>query len=330
MSPPLPLPPSPALARDFDDFDELAEVLSGWDLDFRQLGRGPFQGRVEQLAGRHALLARGEVGRALEQRGDPPAGAWTFVVPARGCSPCTWRGKLLGSGDIGVIRSGEELDLLHHGGYSVFSFSVFEEHLAAVCEAQAVPLAQLFGDDGVRRGPEARLEALRRALGEALRRSRDTTLPEQVSAAGSMLDMQATHELVACLSPEDHLDHSPTRSRQRVFGAARALANASEEPLTVEQLCRLVATNQRTLHRAFHENCGVSPKAYLKASRLNQVRKLLRRGSSATVSSAANRFDFWHMGQLAADYHQQFGELPSGTLARARMGPMRSKTEPAD
>ena len=90
------------------------------------------------------------------------------------------------------------------------------------------------------------------------------------------------------------------------------------DPVTVESLCQVAKTNQRPLHRAFQENCGVSPKAYLQAYRLNGTRKLLRRSTpqSDTVGAAANRWGFWHMGQFAADYRRQFGELPSATLGR--------------
>ena len=322
--------PNPMLAREFDDFDELAEFLSGWDVDFRQLDTGPFQGRLEQLAGGHTILARGEVGRTLEQRGNPPPGAWTFIVPTPDCSPCMWHGNPLSPGDIAVIRSGGELDLLSHDGFSVFSFSVSETHLAAVAEERAVSIEKLFGDDGMRRGPGSRTQPLTRLLDEILRQSRDAAVSDRATAASHSLDVEATRELVACLSPEDDsTDRSPARLRQEVFHSARAYATSSEEPLTVERLCRVTGTNQRTLYRAFRENCGVSPKAYLKASGLNQVRKLLRRGPSraATVSAAANRYGFWHMGQLAADYREQFGELPSETLARARL--MSAPDEPA-
>ena len=42
--------------------------------------------------------------------------------------------------------------------------------------------------------------------------------------------------------------------------------------------------------------------------------------AGAGVAEVASRWGFWHMGQLAADYRQLFGELPSETLI-AGLGP---------
>ena len=36
--------------------------------------------------------------------------------------------------------------------------------------------------------------------------------------------------------------------------------------------------------------------------------------SNEKVANVANRWGFWHLGQFAADYREQFGELPSHTL----------------
>ncbi|MFC1831142.1 helix-turn-helix domain-containing protein, partial [Thermodesulfobacteriota bacterium] len=60
------------------------------------------------------------------------------------------------------------------------------------------------------------------------------------------------------------------------------------------------------------------PMAYLKRARLNDVRKMLRRATPGKikVSDIANQRGFWHMGQLAEDYHQLFRELPSETLRK--------------
>jgi AraC family ethanolamine operon transcriptional activator len=37
-------------------------------------------------------------------------------------------------------------------------------------------------------------------------------------------------------------------------------------------------------------------------------------GASSRIADVANRWGFWHMGQFAADYRRQFGELPSETV----------------
>ena len=61
---------------------------------------------------------------------------------------------------------------------------------------------------------------------------------------------------------------------------------------------------------------GLSPKAYLKARRLNAVRRELLRDETAvgTIFDRASSWGFWHMGQFGRDYKAMFGELPSETL----------------
>jgi transcriptional regulator GlxA family with amidase domain len=81
-----------------------------------------------------------------------------------------------------------------------------------------------------------------------------------------------------------------------------------------------VGVGDRTVRRAFLEHYGVTPNDYLKARRFNLVyRELLRSDPThARVNTIADRWGFSHMGQLAAGYRDQFGEIPSETLARVR------------
>jgi AraC family ethanolamine operon transcriptional activator len=92
--------------------------------------------------------------------------------------------------------------------------------------------------------------------------------------------------------------------------------------LTVRQLCRDTDASERTLQYAFKERFEMGPKAFLQAWRLNGVRRDLsgRSRLAETISDIANNHGFWHMGQFAADYRRQFGELPSDTLDRAIYG----------
>jgi AraC family ethanolamine operon transcriptional activator len=68
---------------------------------------------------------------------------------------------------------------------------------------------------------------------------------------------------------------------------------------------------------AFREKFGITPKQYLQATRLQRVReRILRSDPSSSIAENAAHWGFWHMGQFAADYRNQFGELPSQTMRR--------------
>jgi len=56
----------------FRDFDLLANTARDWDLDFRQVGRGSFEGHLVQFGLPDATLAYARFNRALDQRGVPP------------------------------------------------------------------------------------------------------------------------------------------------------------------------------------------------------------------------------------------------------------------
>jgi AraC family ethanolamine operon transcriptional activator len=72
-----------------------------------------------------------------------------------------------------------------------------------------------------------------------------------------------------------------------------------------------------TLVDTFHEHFGTTPKAYLRAVRLNQVRKgLMNAAPESRIADVANEWSFWHMGEFAANYNRLFGELPSATRTR--------------
>ena len=89
------------------------------------------------------------------------------------------------------------------------------------------------------------------------------------------------------------------------------------EPLSLLDLCRELGVSERALHYAFQEVRGLSPMAYFRAFRLNAVRQELKSApDTATVQEIAQRWGFWHTGELAAAYRRLFGELPSRTFNR--------------
>jgi AraC-like DNA-binding protein len=106
------------------------------------------------------------------------------------------------------------------------------------------------------------------------------------------------------------------RALERAVGL---LASYDRMPENVETLSRVAGASWATLLRAFKDEFGVSPKRYMKIRRLTAVREaLLERGDALRISDVANEWGFWHMGSFAADYREQFGELPSETRKRSR------------
>jgi AraC family ethanolamine operon transcriptional activator len=118
--------------------------------------------------------------------------------------------------------------------------------------------------------------------------------------------------------PNDDRAVCPPSNRARVVRRAEEFMRTHLcDPLSVLDLCRELGVGERALHYAFQEVRGLSPMAYFKATRLNEVRRELKAASpgTTTVREVAQRWGFWHTGEFAADYRRLFGELPSQTFS---------------
>jgi transcriptional regulator GlxA family with amidase domain len=119
----------------------------------------------------------------------------------------------------------------------------------------------------------------------------------------------------------------PSRGPRRVTPRGRVLARHAEawlqenltEPLTIRDLCAALHTSERTLHAAFREHLGTTPKAFVKAERMRRARQdLLHALPHTRVTDVALRWCFLHFGWFAHDYRALFGETPNRTLRRTR------------
>jgi AraC family ethanolamine operon transcriptional activator len=85
-----------------------------------------------------------------------------------------------------------------------------------------------------------------------------------------------------------------------------------------QSLCEEVGARERTLYLSCVEAFGRPPAQLLLELRLNAVRRTLANpGDATTVTGAASRLGFTHLGRFSSMYARQFGERPSATLARS-------------
>jgi AraC-like DNA-binding protein len=105
----------------------------------------------------------------------------------------------------------------------------------------------------------------------------------------------------------------------RVKEAEEIMWHRFQDPLTVEEIARLVGIGPRALQLAFRARRGMAPRAALAAFRLERARSLmLAAGPGTNVTNIALQCGFLHFGRFAAAYRARFGESPSETLRRAR------------
>lgn len=95
----------------------------------------------------------------------------------------------------------------------------------------------------------------------------------------------------------------------------------ADAALTPAWLAEMAGVSLRSLYAGFREHRGLSPMAYLRTVRLERVRHdLLNDATLSSVTAAALRWGFAHLGRFSAEYRRSFGECPAETLRRRGRG----------
>lgn len=300
----------------FDDAEDMASYLAGWDLDLLQIAPGAFQGSHRVFAWPGVLLNEGRTAPSLIQRGGGPSHP-TFCVFGETGQRMILRGREHRDDSIVVVRPGEEIHLRTDAGFHMYTLTVEEGLLRsvareagsevavdAVLACRSVPCSQ----PGL-----ARLRrALRVATGSHEGRSRN---PQP----GRALVHTLCRVLASAVLPGAAHD---LRQLDRVAMQVEAVFDARpRDALTVGTLCDAVGVSERTLRRAVQTWYGISPKQLDRTRRLHAVRRDLKvtHADATGVTSMALAWGFSHLGRFAGDYKNLFGERPSETLARDRM-----------
>ncbi|MGE8580368.1 MAG: helix-turn-helix transcriptional regulator, partial [Burkholderia contaminans] len=97
---------------------------------------------------------------------------------------------------------------------------------------------------------------------------------------------------------------------------AQEFVNANyAQPLQLADIVQAANVPERTLRDAFLQFRGMSPMQYLRATRLDHARELLRGAASERrIADVALDCGFTHLGRFAIAYREKFGESPSETL----------------
>jgi AraC family ethanolamine operon transcriptional activator len=310
------------MRQDFCDFDELADTVHGWGLDWVQLDRGPLEATIHQISTPTAQFGRFRFSRSFHQRGTTPPGVRTFGLVGQRSPDVEWRGNTGTAAHILAFPADDLFEVISQPGFHGDTVSVSEDRIRSVAESvglpdpfEGLPSGLAFVEIDPRSAVALR-NAISRIHAAVTTRSHNSGDPGVLSH----VELEIVAALVTALQSGPPADSSPPEPMLRARAIRTALdyiENHADEPPSVRDIYRASGVSWRTLDYAFRDRFGVTPKQYLQATRLQRVRhEILNSDPGTTILETAAKWGFWHMGQFAADYKRQFGELPSKTVRR--------------
>ena len=323
-------PESYLIRQHFTDVEEFGETVREWDLDFRQLNPGDLDCDLLQAGVDDMHLTHVNFARRIDQRGISPAAGRTFALLDRP-STLEWCGRQIDQNDIMAFHPSGEYESASAPGFQVFTLTFplgYLEQLANSLEMQGCRNIVASHEEALV-GDATRVKFLRHRLRAVRRTLRTTTEPAGLSFFAEQIKEDIPRTLLATIKSSTTTMKKPSQDKRiRALQRARDfIRHAGGDPIRMSDLCKITGASERTLEYAFKDSYGVTPKMFIKAYRLNGVRRQLRRANpqAARITDIANGWGFWHMGQFAADYRRLFGELPSATLRKRGHSYIRGK-----
>ncbi len=301
---------------EIDSFDQLVEVLAGFDTSPVQLSSGELRLVINSVSHSDFQIADMSLSQKIADSAAVAVGTINFFLAER---PLVWCGMEITAPALVTVESGRETRSVIEPG-----FASLEYFFSKQCVAHH-PIGRLLSR--VSGDPERSIFPLGHSAWQRLREFASTVLSlktsfkheDEVSDLSENIRERQLDLLYGSLAP--HLAGCRklgTRRRPR-YRLALAALNLVDEiggvGLSSAQLANTLGVSQRALQLAFRSVLQVSPAQYLLAYRLTMVRSQLMNGGG-TIGEIAFRHGFNDHSRFSQQYFRIYNELPSSTLAR--------------
>ena len=305
-----------------DSIEQHMQQLQDWNLHYDQLDGGRFEGHFTDIRLPGMQLFVETTTRCVRKRGELMPESCGIGTMMRGMGPLCVNGVQSGAGTL-LAFNPTELDMCTPPDCT-FAGLVVDARVLQMASEAMTGLGPQFRPDSLRAmvPPESSLAPWRQLLLDAVRAAVDR--PEILNDAVARQRLRDDLLLTLIDAMADAFRDDPVRrtdNRKRIVDrACELMLSRPDEPPTLFEVCHRVGASPRKLGSCFQDVLGLSPGRYIKAIRLNAVRRELSCAEDPNLSvyDAAARSGFWHFGHFSADYKKFFAELPSETLRRAR------------
>lgn len=293
------------------DVNEHAANLHSWKQRYDQISSGRFYGSFTKITFDGLKLFYEHTNQQLQRDYRIPSDCIWLSIAANPGFDTRVDGMSVGDNELICWSGGGEFELITPYKYHAYGLVINKELLNKMANLEGVQLATDVLSGYSRFSiPAALMNNLRTVLNRMLRQA--TVIPG--SKHQQDLVIMALIEVLKSQQPCDKQSPSYKHRKQVVDRVRNYLIAHRESAVSIGELCDSVGTCRRTLQYSFESIVGLSPIKYMRAIRLNGVRRsLLVKENKPSVAEAAAQWGFLHLSQFAKDYRELFGECPSDT-----------------
>jgi AraC family transcriptional regulator, ethanolamine operon transcriptional activator len=307
--------------RSFNDVNQHARAIEGWQQEYDQLGRGSLSSSLKQVSTHTIQMFQEVLNRQVLQRGCCPRKRICIAVADGEGGVSLNQRRPHSETSVFLLRDQEDFMLHAPEGMTLLAANLDMERLLRLADLHLSDhQRKLMLSVSILSVSDEAAKRLRESLRVILRHS---TLVHQRSSSVLVLD-KIVDELLASafldvFSSVDHSRHAERRESavcQYLVRRSRELLESNAcSPLSILELCERLKVSRRTLQASFQTVAGIGPLEYLRDVRLNAVRRRLGTTTSSElqVGDAAAEMGFFHLSHFARNYKELFGELPSET-----------------
>ena len=295
------------------DADEHAMNLSRWNQTYDQLSAGAFSGLVTELWLPKTQVFVETANQNLRQSCAAWADSIWFGIPSPRSGLMSLGGKELAAEAVCVRQSGADFELHTAPNFNLYGIVVDRETFGHYLETvEHFSLDNLLGPHDVVHLPLAMKAGVCRDIGYILAdagHSRGETtrlLQERIFVTLTRMLTAATPRPLRRAATRMHRQRTVEQLREIVI-------EHPDTPTSIPDLCQRLHLSRRALQNSVEDITGLAPVAFMRALRLNAVRRQLRAQPGA-VGDAAYAWGFSHLSQFAQDYRKLFGIRPSETV----------------
>jgi len=290
----------------------MREQSAFWPYELKQFSRGKFKGKLLAVHTKRIQLSLAYRSQGIFIRGGVPPGTTAISFPLSHANSLFYRGQTLQNNHVIALEEDEEIELHTSDPSTLLTVAVsnalLDQHAVTLTGKSFSELRcqeRLFVCQKDQSHRTSHLVSLLKALNGPDCACCETKLEN--------IENEILETILVGVSPYE-TNNKKTYRLAQAKKAEEYIRSNIKRPLPIRDLCLASGASERTLHLGFKERFGLSPKAFIKIMRLNEVRReLLQKKSNGSVTDIALSWGFNHLSRFAEQYNQMFGELPSKT-----------------